>query len=63
MTRPVERLDRGDDPRVKLATTLLQQPAVRHLVSERVLEGVLEIRIERPLTLTSDVDPEEAFRM
>jgi hypothetical protein len=42
----VERLDRADDPGVQRATTLLQQPAVRDLVRERVLEGVLEIRIE-----------------
>ena len=43
---PVERLDRVDDPRVKLAAPLLQQAAVRDLVGERVLEGVLEIREE-----------------
>ena len=42
----MERLDRVDDPRVKLAATLLQQAAVRDLVRERVLEGVLEIRKE-----------------
>ena len=41
---PVERLDRLDDPRVKLAAPLLQQAAVRDLVRERVLEGVLEVR-------------------
>ena len=40
----VERLDRADDPRMKLAAALLQQAAVRDLVRERVLEGVLEIR-------------------
>ena len=33
----VERLDRLDDPRVKLAPALLQQSAVRDLVRERVL--------------------------
>ena len=43
---PVERLDRVDDPRVKRAAALLEQTAVRDLVRERVLEGVLEIRIE-----------------
>ena len=37
----VERLDGVDDPRVKLAAALLQQAAVRDLVRERVLEGVL----------------------
>src|SRR2546430_1656377 len=35
---PVERLDCRDDPRVKLAATLLQQAPVGDLVSERVLE-------------------------
>ncbi len=43
---PVERLDRRDDPRVELPPALLQQPAVGDLVRERVLERVLEIRIE-----------------
>jgi hypothetical protein len=43
---PVERLDRRDDPRVKLASALLPQAAVGDCVSERVVEGVLEIRIE-----------------
>src|SRR5207245_7231556 len=43
---PVKRLDRGDDPRVQLAPPLLQESAVRHLVRERVLEGVLGIRIK-----------------
>jgi hypothetical protein len=43
---PVERLDRADDLRVKLAPTLLQQAPVRDLVRERVLEFVLEIGIE-----------------
>ena len=42
----MERLDRLDDPRVKLAAALLQQAAVGHLVRERVLERVLEIREE-----------------
>jgi hypothetical protein len=41
-----EPLDRVDDPRVKLAATFLQEAPVRDLVSERVREGVLEIRIE-----------------
>ena len=39
-------LDRVDDPRVKLAATLLQQSTVRDFMRERVLEGVLEIRKE-----------------
>ena len=43
---PVERLDRLDDPRVQRAPALLEQAAVGHLVGERVLEGVLEIREE-----------------
>jgi hypothetical protein len=41
---PVERLDRRDDPRVKLAPALLQQATVCHVVRERVLERVLEVR-------------------
>jgi hypothetical protein len=40
----VERLDRVDDPRVKFPTTLLDQPTVRDVLGERVLEGVLEVR-------------------
>jgi hypothetical protein len=40
----VERLDGVDDPCVKLAPTVPQEPAVRDLVRERVREGVLEIR-------------------
>src|SRR5262249_50273490 len=43
---PVERLDRVDDPRVKLAPTLLQQAAIRDVVGERVFEGVLDLREE-----------------
>jgi hypothetical protein len=39
----VERLDRDNDPRVQLAAPFLQQPAVRDLVRERLLEGVLEV--------------------
>ena len=35
----VERLDRVDDPRVKLAATIVQQTAVSHLVRERCLSG------------------------
>jgi hypothetical protein len=42
----LERLERGNDPRVKLPPTLLQQAPVRDLVRERVLEGVLQIRTE-----------------
>src|SRR5437016_2266017 len=45
-TIPVERLDRADDPSVKLAAAIVQQSPVRDLVRERVLEGVLEIGIE-----------------
>ena len=40
----VEPLDRLGDPRVKLASALLQEAAVRDLVRECVLEGVLEIQ-------------------
>ena len=39
----MKRLDRGDDPRVKLAAAIVQKPAVCHLVSERMLENVFEI--------------------
>src|SRR6267143_3369675 len=46
---PMERLDRVDDPRVNLPPTLLQEAAVRDLVRQRVLEGVLEIRVEAGL--------------
>ena len=42
----VERLDRLDDPRMKLMAALLQQPAVRDVLGERVREGVLRARIE-----------------
>src|SRR5262249_6536365 len=45
----VEPLDRIDDPAVKRSATLAQQSAVRDLVQERMLEGVLEIRIEAGL--------------
>jgi hypothetical protein len=45
----IERLDHVDDLRVKLPSTLLQQSAVRDLVRESMLEGVLEIRIEARL--------------
>jgi hypothetical protein len=37
----VKVLDRVDDPRVKLAPTLLQQSTVGDLMRERVLEGML----------------------
>ena len=40
----VERLDRVDDPRVKLVAAIVQESAVGDLVRERVLEGILEIR-------------------
>jgi hypothetical protein len=46
-TIPVERLDRLNDPRVELAAPLLQQPAVRDLVRERVREGVFAARRAR----------------
>ena len=45
----VEILDRLDDSAVKRAPALAQQSAVRGLVHERMLEGVLEIRIEAGL--------------
>ena len=45
----VERLDRVDDSRVKAPSPLLQQAPVRDVVGERVLEGVLAIRIESGL--------------
>jgi hypothetical protein len=40
----VELLHRLHDAGVKCATALVQHTAIRHLVGERVLEGVLEIR-------------------
>jgi hypothetical protein len=43
----VERLDGVDDPRVKLASTVLQESAVGDFVRERVLERVLDLR-EQP---------------
>ncbi len=47
-TQPVrvEPLDRGHDLRVQLAAPVLQQAPVGHLVRERVLEGVLQVREE-----------------
>src|SRR5215813_8059551 len=48
-TIPVERLERVDDPRVKIPAPLPQQAPVRDLMRERVLEGVFEIREEARL--------------
>ena len=45
-TIPVKCLDRLNDPHVKLTSTLLEEATVRHVVRERVLEGVLELRIK-----------------
>src|SRR5207245_295579 len=45
----MEYLDRVDDPCMKRPPPLLQQTSVRDLVRERVLEGVLEIRVEPAL--------------
>ena len=45
----MEPLDRLHDPRVQRAPALSQEASVRDLVHERVLEGVLEIRIEAGL--------------
>src|SRR5262245_35668967 len=45
----VKRLDRLDDPRVKLTAAIVQQAAICHLVSQRVLERVLEVWIEAGL--------------
>src|SRR5688572_21726976 len=39
----VERLDRLDDPRMKLVAALLQKPAVRDVLRERVRERVLRV--------------------
>src|SRR6185369_17498368 len=41
---PVEDLDCVHDPRVQLASTVLQQSAVRYLMRERVRERVFEVR-------------------
>jgi hypothetical protein len=43
---PIQRLDRADDPRVQLPASVMQETAIGHLVSERMLEGVLEVGIE-----------------
>jgi hypothetical protein len=40
----MERLDRVDDPGVEGPAPLVEQAPVGHVVDERVLEGVLEIR-------------------
>ena len=45
----VERLDGVDDPGVERAPAILEQAPVGHLVGERMLEGVLEIREEARL--------------
>ena len=42
----VEPLDRVHDPGVQSASALLEQAAVRHLVGQRMLERVLQIREE-----------------
>ena len=40
----VEALDGPRDAGVELSAALLQEARVRHVVGQRVLEGVLEIR-------------------
>src|SRR5438132_1830637 len=45
----IETFDHLYDPRVKRSPALIEQSAVRDLVSERVLEGILEVRIEAGL--------------
>jgi hypothetical protein len=45
----VECLDRPDDPRVQVVPSLVQEAAVRHLVGQRVLEGVLDVGEEASL--------------
>ncbi len=45
----MEHLDRLDDPRVQLAATLVEEPAIRHLMSQRVLERVLDVGEEARL--------------
>ena len=42
----VESLDRANNLRVQRLAPLLQQAAVGHLVGQRVLEGVLQVREE-----------------
>jgi hypothetical protein len=39
----VETLDRIDDSRVEIAPALAEEACVRHLVGQRVLEGVLRL--------------------
>src|SRR5690349_17374165 len=41
---PMKRLDRPNDSRMQVSTTLLQHAAVGHLMGERVREGVLQVR-------------------
>jgi len=48
-TVAVERLDRPDNPGVEGAPTLLQEAAVGHFMSERMFEGVLQVREETGL--------------
>ena len=45
----IERLDGLDDPGVEGAPPVLEQAAVRHLVGQGVLEGVLEVGKEASL--------------
>ena len=45
----VKRLDRVDDPGVKIAPTVLQEAAVGDIVREGMLEGVLEVGKEARL--------------
>jgi hypothetical protein len=45
----VEPLDRFNDPRMEGAPALLEEAAVRHLVSQGVLEGVFQLREEASL--------------
>jgi hypothetical protein len=45
----IEALDRSYDLRVELAAPVAEQTAVCHLVRERVLEGVLQVREEQRL--------------
>ncbi len=56
-TQPVhiEPLDRAHDLGVKLAAPVLEQAPVGHLVRERVLEGVLQVREE--LGLVEELRP------
>ena len=44
---PVQPLDRSHDLGMALRSNVVQQTAIGHLMGQRVLEGVLQLREER----------------